>query len=78
MLCRCLEVRYRNDVFIIIYNDESWHRLNPTQTHSKKDLQTKLYPSGFIGNFAMREIPKGWLLCDGKAYVGLIIVICMH
>ncbi|WP_375653509.1 phage tail protein, partial [Bartonella sp. MR110HLJHH] len=31
--------------------------------------ESSLYPTGFIGTFGMRGIPKDWLICDGKAYL---------
>ncbi|EJF88055.1 hypothetical protein ME1_00819 [Bartonella vinsonii subsp. arupensis OK-94-513] len=55
-------------IYSLVYSDDSWHLLNPTELPLSQDFDSSLYPSGFIGTFGMREVPMGWLLCDGKAY----------
>ncbi|WP_142417024.1 phage tail protein [Bartonella massiliensis] len=54
-------------VYTLVYNGDHWHLVNPTFIPPQEERN--LYPSGFIGTFGMRELPKGWLLCDGKAYL---------
>ncbi|WP_175869448.1 phage tail protein [Bartonella gabonensis] len=53
-------------VYTLVYNGDGWHLVNPTSIPLEEE--SSLYPTGFIGTFGMRNIPKGWLICDGKAY----------
>ncbi|WP_273789986.1 phage tail protein, partial [Bartonella sp. ML70XJBT] len=53
-------------IYTLVYNGDHWHLMNPTSLPLEEE--SSLYPTGFIGTFGMRSIPKGWLLCDGKAY----------
>ncbi|AGF74953.1 putative phage tail fiber protein [Bartonella australis AUST/NH1] len=39
---------------------DGWCLTNPTFP--------QIFPSGFIATFAMKNVPTGWLLCDGKEY----------
>ncbi|SPU27853.1 Phage Tail Collar Domain [Candidatus Bartonella washoeensis] len=57
-------------IYTLVYDEaiDGWQLLNPTPTQSQRDLASNLYPSGFIGTFAMQALPSGWLLCDGSAY----------
>ncbi|MBB5074435.1 hypothetical protein HNQ69_001577 [Bartonella callosciuri] len=51
----------------LVYDEEisGWQLLNPM---IKGISQFRRLPSGFIGSFAMENLPDGWLLCDGSAY----------
>ncbi|ENN89938.1 phage tail protein [Bartonella bovis] len=44
-----------------------WYLTNPTPAAAPKPVSN--FPAGFIATFAMEKLPKGWLLCDGKAYL---------
>ncbi|WP_332060837.1 Bgr_08870 family protein [Bartonella sp. CB74] len=33
-----------------------------------KQAIREVFPSGFIATFAMQQVPRGWLLCDGATY----------
>lgn len=53
-------------IYTLVYDGDHWYLMNPTSIPLEEE--SSLYPTGFIGTFGMRAIPKGWLLCDGKAY----------
>ncbi|QEE12267.1 tail fiber protein [Bartonella krasnovii] len=53
-------------IYTLVYHGDHWYLMNPTSIPLEEE--SSLYPTGFIGTFGMRAIPKGWLLCDGKAY----------
>ncbi|WP_208442304.1 phage tail protein [Bartonella raoultii] len=53
-------------IYTLVYHGDHWHLMNPTPIPLEEE--SSLYPTGFIGTFGMRDIPKGWLICDGKAY----------
>lgn len=55
-------------VYSLLYSNDGWHLLNSTPVPLSQDFGSSLYPSGFIGTFAMKQVPEDWLLCDGKAY----------
>ncbi|WP_208441443.1 phage tail protein [Bartonella raoultii] len=59
-------------IYEMVYNGnlsmegrEGWYLLNPTPLPPPK---VETFPCGFIATFAMQEVPKGWLLCDGATY----------
>ncbi|WP_332066067.1 tail fiber protein [Bartonella sp. CB189] len=59
-------------IYEMVYNDDvsakdqdGWYLLNPTPIPPPK-IET--FPPGFIATFAMREVPSGWLLCNGATY----------
>ncbi|WP_375671423.1 phage tail protein [Bartonella sp. SD1336NMGDW] len=54
-------------IYTLFYNEDHWHLVNPTSIPLEEE--SSLYPTGFIGTFGMRGIPKDWLICDGKAYL---------
>ncbi|MBB5074404.1 hypothetical protein HNQ69_001546 [Bartonella callosciuri] len=54
-------------IYTLISSEESWHLVNPTFIPPQEERS--LYPTGFIGTFGMRDLPKDWLICDGKAYL---------
>ncbi|GAA4667059.1 phage tail protein [Bartonella pachyuromydis] len=54
-------------LYTLIYSEDGWQLVNPTSLPLEEE--SDLYPTGFIGSFGMRAIPRGWLLCDGKAYL---------
>ncbi|MBX4336509.1 phage tail protein [Bartonella raoultii] len=58
----------RDCLYSLVFREDAWHLLNPTPVVQRESTDISLYPSGFIGTFAMRNIPDGWLICDGKAY----------
>ncbi|WP_455478010.1 phage tail protein [Bartonella sp. B10] len=41
---------------------DGWYLTNPTISIAHS------FPPGFIATFAMKDVPEGWLVCDGKAY----------
>ncbi|WP_455474481.1 phage tail protein [Bartonella sp. B30(2025)] len=62
----------KGGIYEIVYNDgtsikdhEGWYLLNPTPLPPPKII---IFPAGFIATFAMQELPRGWLLCDGATY----------
>ncbi|WP_375701047.1 phage tail protein [Bartonella sp. AA23NXGY] len=55
-------------IYTLFYNGDHWHLVNPTPLPLEEE-ESSLYPTGFIGTFGMRGIPKDWLICDGKAYL---------
>ncbi|QEE09405.1 phage tail protein [Bartonella kosoyi] len=54
-------------IYTLVSRGEGWHLVNPT-SHPIEE-ESSLYPTGFIGTFGMRDLPKDWLICDGKAYL---------
>lgn len=59
-------------IYEMVYNGnismkgrDGWYLLNPTPLPPPK---VEIFPCGFIATFAMQEVPKGWLLCDGATY----------
>ncbi|WP_375614848.1 phage tail protein, partial [Bartonella sp. AC535YNZD] len=54
-------------IYTLVSRGDSWHLVNPTSIPLEEE--SSLYPTGFIGTFGMRGIPKDWLICDGKAYL---------
>ncbi|WP_212112161.1 phage tail protein [Bartonella queenslandensis] len=54
-------------IYTLVFSGDSWHLVNPTPLPSEEE--SSLYPTGFIGTFGMRDVPKDWLICDGKAYL---------
>ncbi|WP_273756446.1 phage tail protein [Bartonella sp. MM73XJBT] len=61
-----------NGIYEMVYNGnisikdhDGWYLLNPTPLPPPK---VETFPSGFIATFAMQEVSKGWLLCDGATY----------
>ncbi|WP_254473213.1 phage tail protein [Bartonella sp. B1098] len=53
-------------IYTLVFSGDHWHLVNPTSIPLEEEIS--LYPTGFIGTFAMRDLPTGWLLCDGRAY----------
>ncbi|QEE08715.1 phage protein [Bartonella kosoyi] len=54
-------------VYTVVSCEDYWHLVNPTPM--PREEESSLYPTGFIGTFGMRDVPKDWLICDGKAYL---------
>lgn len=44
-----------------------WHLMNPTPVYTPPVETKRLFPVGTIGAFAMRAVPRNWLVCDGRA-----------
>lgn len=63
---------FAGSVYTIVYRATGahigWHVLNPTRVLLEELHRPKRLPAGMIMNFGMREIPEGWLPCDGRAY----------
>ncbi|WP_375617395.1 MULTISPECIES: phage tail protein, partial [unclassified Bartonella] len=56
-------------IYSLIYNGTGWQVLNPTPVSLPQGPVIPVCPPGTIGAFGMQVLPKGWLLCDGKAYL---------
>lgn len=54
-------------IYTLVFSGDSWHIVNPTSIPIEEEKS--LYPTGFIGTFGMRDVPKDWLICDGRAYL---------
>ncbi|WP_244591444.1 phage tail protein, partial [Bartonella bovis] len=62
----------KDGIYELIYNNstltrslDGWYLLNP---NSKTPPKIEIFPPGFITTFAMKEVPNGWLICDGASY----------
>ncbi|GAA5099218.1 phage tail protein [Bartonella acomydis] len=55
-------------IYALVYDEglSGWQLLNPTL---KRSSRLRHLPTGFIGAFAMENLPAGWLLCDGGTYL---------
>lgn len=63
-----------NCIYEIVYRDVSlsgaqgyWFLLNPTPVAPPLPPKEQILPSGTIAAFAMQALPRGWLVCDGRA-----------
>ncbi|MBB4077068.1 hypothetical protein GGR08_001385 [Bartonella fuyuanensis] len=56
-------------IYTLVYRDEDWQVLNPTPVSLLQRPVIPVCPPGTIVAFGMQVLPKGWLLCDGKAYL---------
>lgn len=61
-------------IYEIVYRDADlghgrgyWFLLNPTPITPPPPKEESLFPAGTIAAFGMRAMPRGWLMCDGRA-----------
>ncbi|UTO28114.1 phage tail protein [Bartonella harrusi] len=50
-------------------NADGWFLTNPTVNLPETPPIPQILQPGFITLFAMKNIPEGWLVCDGKEYL---------
>lgn len=61
-------------IYEIVYRDADlgqgqgyWFLLNPTPIAAPPAREEHLFPAGTIAAFGMQALPRGWLVCDGRA-----------